>query len=139
MKKRYIFVVIITLIVVVLLGVFLPVLLKSENITSYRECVKAGNRILESYPEQCVTEQGVVFVNEAYDLESMQDCVVDSECIPLPSQCHPTSCINKEFESNFERPEMCTLIFMYEAAYSPEDCACQENVCVNKNLGRTTE
>jgi len=134
MNKRYILVAVINLIIIILLGVFLTVLLKTENITSYRECVQAGNLVLESYPEQCITEQGVIFINEAYDLDSMQGCMVDLECVPLPSQCHPNSCINQEYQDSFIRPNICTEIFSYNAAYSQEDCLCENNVCTNKNL-----
>jgi hypothetical protein len=67
------------------------------------------------------------------------ECEEDSDCIPLPSDCHPMLCINKAHESNYERPEICTEIFMYEAAYDPEDCGCIEGRCVNKNIGRTSE
>ena len=67
------------------------------------------------------------------------ECEVDDDCIPLPSDCHPMLCINKAYESNYEKPEFCTEIFMYEAAYNPEDCLCVDNVCVNKNLGRSAE
>lgn len=143
MNKKYIILGVVLLVIVVLLGVLLPVLFVKEKIvvTDFESCVAAGNGIMESYPEKCM-HKGVTYTKvypEEVDLSSFQSCQVDNDCIPLPSECHPTSCINKEFESNFERPEMCTLIFMYEAAYSPEDCACQENVCVNKNLGRITE
>ncbi len=48
-------------------------------------------------------------------------------------------CINKEYESSYERPEMCTELFALEAAYNPEDCGCVESKCVNKNLGRSSE
>ena len=67
------------------------------------------------------------------------ECNSDEDCIPLPSDCHPMICINKEYESDYERPEMCTEIFALEAAYTPEDCLCVENKCVNKNLGRGFE
>lgn len=34
-------------------------------ITSFDECVAAGNPVMESYPEQCRTQDGRLFVNEA--------------------------------------------------------------------------
>ncbi|MBU4284423.1 MAG: hypothetical protein KJ968_04910, partial [Nanoarchaeota archaeon] len=61
------------------------------------------------------------------------------DCIPLPSDCHPMLCINKKYELNYKKPEICTEIFALEAAYKPEDCICVENKCVNKNLGRSFE
>jgi hypothetical protein len=64
-------------------------------------------------------------------------CNSDANCIPQPI-CHPTSCINRAFDAEYSKTLACTAIFMIEAAYSPEDCVCIENKCVNKNLGRTT-
>jgi hypothetical protein len=60
-------------------------------------------------------------------------CLTDSDCLPLPSECHPLTCINKEFQSNYKEPEMCTMEFIEEAAYRPEDCLCLNQRCVNKN------
>ncbi len=62
-------------------------------------------------------------------------CSVDEDCVPLPV-CHPTMCINKNSMFTVVEPQACTEIFMLEAAYTPEDCMCQENRCVNKNLER---
>ena len=66
-------------------------------------------------------------------------CVVDADCIPLPSECHPTECINKNHEFMFEKPEMCTEIFMLLAAYNLEDCICVNNNCTNKNLEKQND
>jgi len=71
--------------------------------------------------------------------EEQFQCVSDDDCIPLPSDCHSMICINKEYESDYKKPEVCTEIFALEAAYKPEDCLCVENKCVNKNLGRDNE
>jgi hypothetical protein len=71
--------------------------------------------------------------------ENNSECNSDSDCIPLPSDCHPMQCINKKYESEYEKPEFCTKIFMFEAAYNPEDCLCVDNICANKNIGRTPE
>lgn len=38
---------------------------KKNNVNSYDECVKAGNPILESFPEQCKTPDGKTFVNSS--------------------------------------------------------------------------
>ncbi len=37
---------------------------ESQVISSYDECVTAGNKILESYPPQCMTEDGQTFSQE---------------------------------------------------------------------------
>lgn len=68
--------------------------------------------------------------------EGKHDCESDSDCIPLPSECHPTECINKKFEYEYTKPDVCTEIFMLEAAYKPEDCVCVKGKCMNINLGR---
>ena len=36
---------------------------KLNSITTFDQCVKAGNPIMESFPEQCRTQDGVLFVN----------------------------------------------------------------------------
>lgn len=117
----------------------------TSTISNFQQCVDAGYPTMESYPEQCMTTDGQVFVNQIKQMDipkSIQwdanTCQVDQDCIPLPSDCHPTSCINKQYESNYTKPEMCTMMFMIEAAYNAEDCICQQNICTNKNLGRTT-
>lgn len=142
-KKNKVVIGIVLLVVIILLGAILPVLFVKEKIsvTDFESCVAAGNGVMESFPEQCM-HKGITYTKvypDQVDLSDVQSCQIDQDCIPLPSECHPTSCINKDFEDNFEKPEMCTMIFMYEAAYSPEDCVCQQNVCVNKNLGRSAE
>lgn len=137
MKKinRIILIVFITIVIALLLGVLLPVLFYKYNVvvTDFESCVTAGNAIMETYPERCMHD-GVTYT-KVY-LNNLNYCQTDLDCIPLPSECHPTSCINKDFENNFKKPEMCTKIFISQAAYSKEDCLCQENVCVNINLGR---
>jgi len=65
--------------------------------------------------------------------EDITACETDTDCVPLPV-CHPSACINKEFEKGYEKPEACTLMFDNQAAYNPEDCVCENNVCENKNL-----
>jgi hypothetical protein len=61
-------------------------------------------------------------------------CVIDTDCVPLPSECHPRTCINVAFADDYEKPEICTAMFDEQAAYNEEDCICQDNMCVNKNL-----
>ena len=87
---------------------------------------ESKQKCLRTWEEGCPSEQEFV-------------CETDDDCIPLPSDCHPMLCINKKYESNYKKPEICTLIFALEAAYNPEDCLCVENKCVNKNLGRGPE
>ncbi|MBU0535876.1 MAG: hypothetical protein KKE20_02850 [Nanoarchaeota archaeon] len=63
----------------------------------------------------------------------LNECITDQDCIPKPSDCHATECINKVHEDLFNRPQMCTEMFSCSAAYTPEDCLCQDGECVNKN------
>ena len=70
-----------------------------------------------------------------------QSCEVDSDCVPLPSQCHPHICINKKDAAKFVKPEACTMMFDVQAAYSAQDCVCDESAkeCLDKNLNKTGE
>ena len=76
---------------------------------------------------------------EVKPTEEMAFCDVPTDCIPLPSECHTKICINKQYEDKFTKVEICTELFDYQAAYNPEDCVCQINLCTNKNFGRTME
>jgi len=67
--------------------------------------------------------------------EKINFCEFDSDCVPMPG-CHPRTCINKDYESDYDQPEACTMMFDQEAAYSPEDCACSGNTCINSNIQR---
>jgi hypothetical protein len=67
-----------------------------------------------------------------------QVCLADSDCLPKP-ECHPMECINKNSESKYVKPQMCTMEYRWNAAYNPEDCACVNGVCINKNINRTGE
>jgi hypothetical protein len=60
-------------------------------------------------------------------------CNTNADCIPKPG-CHPTECINQKYEKLFGKPNACTEIFMSQAAYAKEDCACIEGMCTNKNM-----
>ncbi|HHQ45358.1 MAG TPA: hypothetical protein ENN13_04395 [Candidatus Altiarchaeales archaeon] len=61
-------------------------------------------------------------------------CETDADCIPLPSDCHPHVCINLIYRENYESPEVCTMMYDNQAAYTPEDCACVDGQCANKKL-----
>ncbi|MDD5182215.1 MAG: hypothetical protein PHC66_03530 [Candidatus Nanoarchaeia archaeon] len=76
----------------------------------------------------CTRTEGVL---DSVDLYS---CNADSDCVPKPG-CHASECINQEYTNRFMSPEFCTEMFSCSAAYTPEDCACIDSKCVNKNLG----
>lgn len=52
-------------------------------ITNFAECVAAGHPIMESYPEQCRTDDGKTFTNPAADVPLPTE--PDSVSEPLPS------------------------------------------------------
>ena len=64
---------VLVLILIVLVGIGYLVF-RSPNdtelaITNFEECVEAGNAVMESYPRQCRTEDGKLFVEEIEDVE----------------------------------------------------------------------
>jgi len=65
------------------------------------------------------------------DVTETRQCESDDDCVPA-SCCHSQNCINK-----LQQPDcagvFCTEIFIVSSAYTPEDCLCQNNACVNKN------
>ena len=67
---------------------------------------------------------------------SIDYCEIDGDCVPLPG-CHPSSCINVKYRNESSKPEICTMEFRCDAAYSPQDCACIKNVCTNKKFNST--
>ena len=81
---------------------------------------------------------GPAFPEEGTTQPQIKTCEQSEECIPVPG-CHPSKCINMEYKDNFKEPEMCTLQFEIQAAYSNEDCICLDNTCTNKNANRTME
>jgi hypothetical protein len=72
---------------------------------------------------------------------ALQSCVADADCVPLPSECHPHACINKKEAGKVTKPEVCTMMFDVQAAYSGDDCVCDQikNECINKNLNKGLE
>jgi len=73
---------------------------------------------------------------QEYDLSG---CNKNSECVPLPSDCHPHVCINKKYAADFIKPEICTMIFDTTAAYSAKECGCgYDNQCFDRNLNKAS-
>jgi hypothetical protein len=44
-----------------------------DEIQSFQDCVNAGNPVMESYPRQCRTQEGILFIEEVDDVS--RDCV----------------------------------------------------------------
>ncbi|MDD3284002.1 MAG: hypothetical protein PHZ07_00195 [Patescibacteria group bacterium] len=65
--------------------------------------------------------------------ENHSQCNNHEDCVPLPG-CHSRSCINKKFIDQYQKPEMCTTLFDFCAAYTSEDCICQQGTCFNEKL-----
>lgn len=70
--------------------------------------------------------------------EEEKSCKIDTDCIPNPAECHPRNCINKKYEEKYkpQEPMACTMMIDTEAAYQPENCGCQNEKCINLNLGK---
>ena len=46
----------------------------APTITNFDECVAAGNPVMESFPEQCRTEDGQLFINDVtIDDQTLED------------------------------------------------------------------
>lgn len=65
-------------------------------------------------------------------------CMSDADCVPDPMICHPHACVTKTEAAGEKGPEICTMMFDVQAAYSPEDCTCDLGICKDKNIGRTS-
>jgi hypothetical protein len=50
------------------------------EIKSFEDCVKAGYKVMESYPRQCTTPKGKFFVEQAVSQESKNQCKADADC-----------------------------------------------------------
>lgn len=60
-------------------------------------------------------------------------CNNHDDCVPLPG-CHPQECINKKYQNDYNEPEACTMMYDNCAAYTTNDCICQQGICFNENL-----
>ena len=90
------------------------------------EWCEAKQKCIRSWEEAC--DEG----NATSIGANLYECEKDLDCIPKP-ECHPMECINSKYKNSFKMPEMCTMIFMNNAAYSQKDCACVNKKCINKN------
>jgi len=65
-------------------GIYLFTKDSEEEITNFDECILAGNMILESYPRQCRTEDGVSFTEDIGDILEKSDLV--KSVYPIPNE-----------------------------------------------------
>jgi hypothetical protein len=85
MKKIIMILIIVVLLAALIIFYFLG---KKESpksdITSFEECVAAGNPVMESYPPQCKTKDGRLFVEDiGHELEKRDLIIIDN---PRPNQ-----------------------------------------------------
>ena len=82
-------------------------LLFSPTPSNYEECIKSpGAKILESYPEQCVTEKGLPFIRELTDEEKRR--LETPDLSPTLSNSYPTGWISykdTQFGITFSYPQ----------------------------------
>lgn len=107
------------------------------EITTFEECVEAGNPILESYPEQCKTEDGRTFVKqyptelsseigevEYYGSYTDAYCEVDSDCVA--NGCNSEICTNKD---DLDRLSICMFPDKPLPSELGYNCSCVQNGC----------
>jgi hypothetical protein len=107
------------LIVVGLLFSLSAIQLQEEvlSVSNFDECVAAGNPVMESYPEQCRTKDGRLFINERQGVEVPQP----PQGQIVPSGCAIAGCSGQLCVSADEADEVFTTC-EYRAEY-----ACYEN------------
>lgn len=69
------------------------------QITDFKSCTQAGNPIRETYPEQCVAEDGTVYVNES-QIEAIIDTPQIGELVVSPLTVSGKAKGNWFFEDN---------------------------------------
>jgi len=119
---------------------------QTSEITTFQECVDAGNPVLESFPEQCVTEDGQSFVNpdqkidnggngssgsnnqEYYGSSTFEGCSDNSDC--MPNGCNSEICGSSNPTLDSPIVSICALPeepLPRDLGYS---CGCVDNQCM---------
>jgi hypothetical protein len=109
-----------------------------NEITSFVECINAGNYIMESYPRQCRTESGELFVEEIEKDDNSKEFVV---CTTDTMQCPDGSWVKrtgpncefvckKENEPYWLNDQIILLQFKESLKYSCIGCN-KEDVCID--------
>ena len=97
---------------------------KSAPITSFAECVAAGNPVQESYPERCVTSDGTAFTNPEQQLEEPSgDSADKSTCSDGESEFK-----DKEFGARFCYPSAWGDASVMDAKVGTDDTGHREAV-----------
>lgn len=108
-------------------------------VVDYNSCIDAGNEILETYPEQCVAEDGMVYIrplelgdllpddDSYYGFSTGGSCVSDDDCVV--SGCNGEICQSVE-------ESVLSSICMKPLTPTPKEiglvCGCEEKSCVWK-------
>ncbi len=99
-----------------------------NEITSFEECTAAGNPIMESYPEQCRTEDGRTFVRDISNDPPVQDILEN----PAPGRpaasggCYVGGCSGQICSDDPEAVSDCQFREVY-ACYQTATCARQSS------------
>ena len=91
----------IILIIIVGTGYFFAQLITTP-INSFEECVAAGNPIMESYPEQCRTPNGKIFVRKYGDTQAgggIKGIVMLGPTCPVMMNPPDPDCADRPFET----------------------------------------
>lgn len=109
---------------------------EDEKVLDSHGCVISDSEKWCEITQKCIPESEECKKEDLSTTPSeseLKACSSDTDCVPKPG-CHPKECINSMYESEYESPQVCTKIFMPDAAYNAKDCLCVNSVCVNKNL-----
>ena len=79
MSKQKIVILVVVLVVIIAAVLFLGGNRDMQAIASFEECVAAGNPVMESFPRQCRTEDGVLFVEEVAEESQGETVSVEGE------------------------------------------------------------
>ncbi|MEI8364405.1 MAG: hypothetical protein WCF78_03030, partial [archaeon] len=80
-KKTYLIFIVLGILLLLIFGFIMYELNKKtyDDITNFEECAAVTHVIIETYPEQCQTPDGKLFVNEKQNL----DVVCTDVCVPM--------------------------------------------------------
>ena len=67
-------------------------LVDEKPITSFEECVAAGNRILRSYPAKCMTKDRLIFIQKLAPLSQCVDSCGNGTCEEIVCQAEGCPC-----------------------------------------------
>jgi len=72
-KKKEVILIILVVTLIITGYLWLMLHPKSPAINTYQDCINAGNPIIETFPEQCVTKDGRHFTKTNGEVQSLVD------------------------------------------------------------------